>query len=157
MKAHAHQTSKRGKRFLARFNRGTKGINALSIGNYPHDRCKWCHGTGLDISTLLSVGDVWGSTAFLIEDGADRCNDCNGKGTSCQCPQCEDSDPENSEGSFSWQDCDTCNSGLGGDRHAAHGLINYKKHERRKHLIHLDVCTDCLFFIANGDLPDGDD
>ena len=51
------------------------------------------------------------------------------------------------EGGFSWQDCDVCGSRLGGDRYVMHG---YYKDD----LIHLDVCTDCIMYHANGDLPE---
>lgn len=55
-----------------------------------------------------------------------------------------------SEPSFSWSLCDSCGSGLGGDRHYAHGIT----HENEA--LHLSICTDCLLFHANGDLPDED-
>ena len=38
-------------------------------------------------------------------------------------------------------------SRLGGDRHAAHGL------DQNGDLVHMDVCIDCLLFLANGDEP----
>ena len=41
------------------------------------------------------------------------------------------------EGSFSWQPCDTCNSGLGGDRFIAHEIDG-------NNVYHLDICADCL-------------
>lgn len=47
---------------------------------------------------------------------------------------------------FSWSSCDSCGSGLGGDRHAAHGVIN-------DDIFHFDVCTNCVHFHANGELP----
>lgn len=50
------------------------------------------------------------------------------------------------EGGFSWSQCDTCGSHLGGNRYAAHGFIGER-------VIHLDVCEDCLIYIANGDQP----
>ena len=50
-------------------------------------------------------------------------------------------------GSFSWHECDTCGSRLGGDRHEAHGEINGGWY-------HLSVCTDCLLYFANGDIPE---
>jgi hypothetical protein len=127
------------RKYLAAFRRATKGINALSVGAYPQDMCKACSGTG-------KLDDD--------HENDDNCDDCNGKGRTCDCPDCADYDPEaGDEGSFSWSDCDTCNQSLGGDRHAAHGLINTKPRTKRTTLIHLSVCTDCLLFIANGDLP----
>jgi hypothetical protein len=160
MKAHAHQTSKQGKAFLRRFIRGTKGIDALSVGAYPHDACKACHGMGFDPATMVTVGEAASVMAYVLDDDADTCSDCNGKGTSCECGECEDFDPEiGDEGHFSWRDCEACGADKGGNRHAAHGLISLtpKGRGKRKHLIHLDVCTDCLFFVANGDLPHGDE
>lgn len=52
------------------------------------------------------------------------------------------------EGGFSWQHCDTCGSGLGGMRYAAHAF------DHKKSPVHLDVCGDCLNYIANGDEPE---
>ena len=49
---------------------------------------------------------------------------------------------------FTWSRCPAC-GGLAGDRHAVHfwsddGTIDG----------HEDVCSDCLLYIANGDVPD---
>ena len=52
------------------------------------------------------------------------------------------------EGGFSWHDCELCGSPLGGDRYAAHGW------SMDDELIHYDICPDCLFTTANGDVPD---
>lgn len=51
------------------------------------------------------------------------------------------------EGMFSGVDCEGCGSSLAGDRHAAHGLVD-------DDLVHLVVCTDCLLYLANGDIPE---
>ena len=56
------------------------------------------------------------------------------------------------EGSFSWAQCDTCGSTLGGERYTGHCFA-----PQSMDVIHLDVCVDCLFFIANGDVPEDDD
>lgn len=53
----------------------------------------------------------------------------------------------NDEGGFSWSSCDACGSHLGGQRYSAHAFT--EKGER----LHLEVCEDCLVFIANGDEP----
>jgi len=53
------------------------------------------------------------------------------------------------EPSFSWSSCDACGSTMGGDRHAAHGF------DKDGGLYHLEICTDCLFFLEYGDEPDG--
>ena len=60
------------------------------------------------------------------------------------CEEC----PEFDEGSFSWSTCDCCGSHLGGDRFAAHGR------DIDGNILHLDVCVDCLMYIANGDEPE---
>ena len=50
------------------------------------------------------------------------------------------------EANFSSTQCDGCGSNMGGDRHPAHTLLE-------KEWIHIEVCTDCLMYIANGDEP----
>ncbi len=50
---------------------------------------------------------------------------------------------------FTWEPCELCRSALGGDRHPAAFIKAATKEEP----IELEVCTDCLMFIANGDLP----
>jgi len=55
---------------------------------------------------------------------------------------CED------EGGFSWHHCDCCGSSLGGNRYAAHGF------DKNKEVVHLEICEDCLIFLANGDEPE---
>jgi hypothetical protein len=52
------------------------------------------------------------------------------------------------ESSFSWSSCDVCCSSLGGDRHKAHGV------DRNGDILHLEVCTDCLYYINYGCLDD---
>jgi len=51
---------------------------------------------------------------------------------------------------FSWSSCDTCGSTLGGNREDAHGYLNDNT------LIHLSICVDCAVYIANCELPEGD-
>jgi len=48
---------------------------------------------------------------------------------------------------FSSASCECCGSILGGDRHYAHGLIGDE-------VVHFDICADCLFYLASGDLPE---
>lgn len=62
------------------------------------------------------------------------------------------------EGSFSWSRCDGCGSTLGGNRYAAHGVITILMGAGADRpvetMIHMDVCVDCLAYIANGDEPE---
>lgn len=51
------------------------------------------------------------------------------------------------EGSFSWSSCEGCGSILGGNRYVVHGFMD-------DNIIHLDVCVDCLVYLANGDEPE---
>jgi hypothetical protein len=62
------------------------------------------------------------------------------------CPVCDGE--ESDEGHFSWQSCEVCGSSLGGDRYAAHAL------DKDGNLVHLEVCVDCLAYIANGEEPE---
>lgn len=55
------------------------------------------------------------------------------------------------EPSFSRSPCDGCGSTFGGDRHPVHGFATWSG---KQHLIHLDVCVDCIMFIANGEEPE---
>lgn len=64
---------------------------------------------------------------------------------------------ENDEGSFSWSQCQSCNSRLGGDRHTAHAIHNEAfgpDAKRPDDIVHIDICTDCLMFHANGEEPE---
>ena len=51
-----------------------------------------------------------------------------------------------SEDEFSWSQCDSCGSRLGGSRHEAHIEIEGEWHE-------IGICCDCVQFWANGELP----
>jgi hypothetical protein len=52
------------------------------------------------------------------------------------------------EGGISRHPCECCGSGLAGTRYAAHGF------DAHDELNHLEVCVDCLCYIANGDEPE---
>ena len=76
------------------------------------------------------------------------------------CPGCEDcglgdvedmEDPRYDDAfypSFSWRQCESCGSTFGGDRHPAHYI------DSDGEICHMDVCTDCYLFHANGDVPE---
>lgn len=54
------------------------------------------------------------------------------------------------EGSFSWSSCGICGSHFGGDRYKWHAL-----HTETSELMHFDdACTDCILYLANGDVPE---
>lgn len=74
-------------------------------------------------------------------------------GYSSKCGECEDN-PEG-EASFSWHNCDICNRSLGGDRYPAHAIIKDKNPEfRGEFMIHLNVCSDCLYYMNYRQLDD---
>jgi hypothetical protein len=56
------------------------------------------------------------------------------------------------EPSFSWSQCERCCSTFGGDRYLAHGY--FKDAEGREHLLHYDICYDCVMHDAYGDEPE---
>ena len=88
--------------------------------------------------------------------------ECVSSGVCSRCEQCQsnhgldgdeiarlqDNGELPDEGSYSWQDCDLCGSGLGGDRYDAHGL------DKDHNIVHLDICVDCVMYVANGDEPE---
>jgi hypothetical protein len=94
--------------------------------------------------------DTWtekitGKGTFAEDDFLeDLCPTCGNYGTLT----IEDEDEVSDDLGFSHENCDCCGSPLGGDRHAA-SLIN-PGHDA----LPLSVCSDCLMYIANGDVPD---
>lgn len=48
---------------------------------------------------------------------------------------------------FSSCRCDTCGTSLAGDRYGVTGLIDGEEYDLR-------CCTDCVHYIANGELPE---
>jgi len=87
-------------------------------------------------------------------------------GVSPSCPECQSAhgmEPREfysayergeiyEEGGFSNSSCDSCGSYLAGDRHDAHALqIGPNPGDSTIH--HISICTDCLAYHANGDLP----
>lgn len=61
-----------------------------------------------------------------------------------------DADPERDVLGFSWQVCDLCGAAAG-ERHA----VTAYDAEMKEHC-GLSVCSDCVCYIANGDLPEED-
>lgn len=51
------------------------------------------------------------------------------------------------EGAFSREGCDTCGSSLGQNLYAGHALMQLNGEQV---LIHLEICQDCILYIANG-------
>lgn len=126
--------------FTDAVKRGLEGLEHVSAG-----ACPGCHECGLDdddCKTCDGIGE--------IEDGT-PCKDCGGTGSIPVDPEDHRQLDLANEPHFSWHECDCCGSHLGGDRHPAHGIA---KINDRETLVHLDVCTDCLCYLANGDEPE---
>ena len=71
-----------------------------------------------------------------------------------ECEHSEGNEDHSCEASFSWVQCDSCGSTLGGDRLPAFGLWRDEAGELCS--IAMDVCIDCAMFHANGETPTGD-
>ena len=58
------------------------------------------------------------------------------------------------EGNFSWSECDSCDQ-LGGSRYPAHAIkrASFGHPEQPGDIYHIEICTDCVLFHANGDEP----
>jgi len=61
-------------------------------------------------------------------------------------------DDERDDLGFSHEGCDLCGSNLGGDKYAATALP--EDPSKNRDYIPLEICKDCLMFLANGDVPD---
>jgi hypothetical protein len=99
--------------------------------------------------------DDYGRRA-LCNGGEDCTSDlCNGKYHS---PTMEEFDEQVSsgraidEGSFSWRGCDICGSRLGGTVECWHWIDDNNEIQHES-----NACTDCVMYLANGDLPDCND
>lgn len=85
-------------------------------------------------------------------------------GAMAGCPECdlpEGADERAvecaSEGGFSWSQCDSCGSSLGGNRYPAHGFLggdSAAAQQSDAKRIHCEICVDCLMFHAVGDEPE---
>ena len=86
---------------------------------------------------------------------AQYCKGLDSIAIGCLGEQCEyaNGDPEHScEPSFSWGQCDSCGSTLGGDRDIAYGHWRDSSGEFQQ--IEMSVCVDCTMYHANGELPE---
>ena len=94
---------------------------------------------------------------------ADDCAACDGAGYVEGSNDDEEARQLAEEPSFSSAQCDGCGSTLAGDRHPAHATARrYLPQERYyglrpsgpEYILHLDICTDCVLYLANGDEPE---
>jgi hypothetical protein len=169
--------------FVLAIERNLAGIESVNPGACPGcsecglapRHCRLCWGLGY----LEPSDDGYSESLPPMPDSSPevrQCPDCSGEGT---IPINPDSIAGQHEiecaeaGGFSWHACDCCGSRLGGNRSPAHGFLSQKlagalakippgspdgqalRHEAFEQArIHLDICQDCLLFLANGDEPE---
>jgi hypothetical protein len=68
-----------------------------------------------------------------------------------QCEYAEGDEDHQCESSFSWRECDSCGSHLGGDRGKAQA---FEPAQDKPDITEIDICTDCRMWHANGELPE---
>ena len=73
---------------------------------------------------------------------------CNG----IECEYADGDENHRCESFFSWSQCDSCGSTLGGDRLDATGMW----HDKSDKFVTIDmtVCIDCVMWHANGEEPE---
>lgn len=113
-----------------------KDLNAVSTG-----ACLECEDCGLGLKTCPHCD----GEKIDIEQEEGACPNCSGSGYIA--PSLDEFTSAN-ESSFSWHACEACGSTLGGDRHPAHGV------DKDGAILHLSVCTDCLYYLNYGQLDD---
>lgn len=70
-----------------------------------------------------------------------------------ECEYAEGDEEHQCEPGFSWSQCDSCGSRLGGDRDKATGIPIGAGADADKY-ISMSICVDCTLYHANGDLPE---
>lgn len=98
-----------------------------------------------------TIAAMWPN--YIIAPGAAPEQDCCGN-----LPEDDEAAYElANEPSFSWQPCESCGSTLGGHRYAAHAIHREAfgpDAARPDDVHHIEICTDCLVWHANGDEPE---
>lgn len=135
--------------------RNLRGVHFFSTGACPG--CDECGLADKDCNECDGAGTIFVEThkpglgTFEMEI---PCTSCGGKG---KIVPTEKEIESAGESSFSWSQCDSCSSYLGGDRHPAHGVIAdsiEKAQSEENKITHFDICTDCALYHANGELPE---
>lgn len=145
-----------GKGSLARMKRDLeeRGIHYFDRRIRPFAGADYCEISSCDCTDPDHIGGI-AAFRLAVESELKGC-EAFSVGACPGCEHCglsdEPSDNERElaeEAHFSWSACDSCGSTFGGDRHPAHYLSDGA-------IVHLAVCTDCLFYHANGDDPGED-
>src|SRR3990167_7352981 len=95
------------------------------------------------------------STSAFMRAVATYCEGLELVSPGCHGAECEHADGDSNhscEEHFSWAQCDSCGSTLGGNRMSASGL--YRDDSGALQTIDMEICGDCAMYHANGELPD---
>jgi hypothetical protein len=143
--------------YAERVEANLKGLTAVSTGTCPGcDECResveyipehtYAYGDGKSGDGRWYIKAVGvGASYDTEEECLAGCREAFEAGWSAGC---FDSEP-----SFSWSPCGICDSHRGGDREVWHG-----RDDLTGTLYHFDdACTDCVIYLANGDLPEEDE
>ena len=71
-----------------------------------------------------------------------------------ECEYANGDEEHSCEASFSWSQCDSCGSTLGGDRLPASGITHDAGPTGYGEIYELSICIDCAMYHANGDEPE---
>ena len=88
---------------------------------------------------------------YVFAGPAFGCHECNLEDTMSDDADAQERYDSACDSHFSWRKCPSC-GGLASDRHAVH----YQDIAGEGFSGHEDVCTDCLMYLANGDVPEDD-
>ena len=95
------------------------------------------------------------STSAFMRAVATYCDGLDTVSPGCRGAKCEYADGDSNhqcEEYFSWAQCDSCGSTLGGNRLPATAV--YTDSDGQLQVIDLEICVDCVMYHANGELPD---
>lgn len=137
--------------YVERVEANLAGLDAVSVGTCPG--CDECRGNYGD-EYRVEFDDDADRFTFPAADGAEWPTEAEAEAAAREAfadawrsgkAECED------PGGFSSGGCGVCGSPLGGDRFTWHALGDGGR------LLHFDdACTDCVLYLANGDVPERD-
>jgi len=138
--------------YVERVERNLAGLEAVSVGACPGcDECRSSIG-GDDYRPELD--DDTDRFTFPAADGAEWPTEAEAEAAAREAfadawRSCRIDDDTRG---FSFSDCGVCDTTLGGDRYVWHAIGEDGA------LLHFDdACSDCVLYLANGDVPERED